>query len=79
MTRRLSGCSQIGEWLLASCVIGKPGELSLLSIDKAKVLDSLAISMIDTQGFDKLSPNNRWTISWERVDRANLLAIVRRE
>jgi hypothetical protein len=32
----LSGCSQIREWPLVSCVIRKPGELSLLSINKAK-------------------------------------------
>src|SRR6202030_645315 len=51
----LSGCSQIGEWPLVNCVIRKPGELSLLSINKAKGLDSLAVIMIDTQSFDKLS------------------------
>jgi hypothetical protein len=31
----LAGCSQIGEWPLATCVIRKSGELSLLSINKA--------------------------------------------
>ena len=51
----LAGCSQIGKWPLVSCVIRKPGGLSLLSINKAKGLDSLAVIMIDTPSFDKLA------------------------
>jgi hypothetical protein len=51
----LAGCSKIGEWPLGSFVVGKPGELSLLSINKAKGLVSLAVIMIDVQSVDKLS------------------------
>ena len=37
----LAGSSKIGEWPLSSFVARRPGELSLLSINKAKGLDSL--------------------------------------
>ncbi len=52
----LANCSKIGDWPLGSFVVRKPGELSLLSINKAKGLDSLAVIMIDIQSIDKL-PN----------------------
>jgi hypothetical protein len=76
----LAGCSQIGEWPLASCVIRKPGELSLLSINKAKGLDSLAVIMIDTQSFDKLSNPQQQMDYFMGASRARqLLAILHRE
>jgi hypothetical protein len=42
-----AGCSKIGEWPLGSFVVRKPGKLSLLSINKAKGLVSLAVIMIE--------------------------------
>jgi hypothetical protein len=76
----LSGCSQIGEWPLVNCVIRKPGELSLLSINKAKGLDSLAVIMIDTQSFDKLSSPQQQMDYFMGASRARqLLAILHRE
>jgi IstB-like ATP binding protein len=76
----LAGCSQIGEWPLASCVIRKPGELSLLSINKAKGLDSLAVIMIDTQSFDKLSNQQQQMDYFMGASRSRqLLAILHRE
>ena len=76
----LAGCSQIGEWPLATCVIRKPGELSLLSINKAKGLDSLAVIMIDTQSFDKLSNPQQQMDYFMGASRCRqLLAILHRE
>ena len=76
----LAGCSQIGEWPLVSCVVRNPGELSLLSINKAKGLDSLAVIMIDTQGFDKLSIPQQQMDYFMGASRARqLLAILHRE
>jgi hypothetical protein len=76
----LAGCSQIGEWPLASCAIRKPGELSLLSINKAKGLDSLAVIMIDTQSFDKHSSPQQQMDYFMGASRARqLLAILHRE
>lgn len=34
---------------------GRPGNLALLSVNKAKGLDSLAVIMIDVERFDKLA------------------------
>jgi hypothetical protein len=76
----LAGCSLIGEWPLVSCVVRKPGELSLLSINKAKGLDSLAVIMIDTQSFDKLSSAQEQMDYFMGASRARqLLAIIHRE
>jgi hypothetical protein len=76
----LAGCSQIGEWPLVSCVIRKSGELSLLSINKAKGLDSLAVIMIDTQSFDKLSnPQQQMDYFMGASRSRQLLAILHRE
>jgi hypothetical protein len=75
----LAGCSQIGEWPLVSCVIRKPGELSLLSINKAKGLDSLAVIMIDTQSFDEhSSPQQRMDYFMGASRARQLLAIIHR-
>jgi hypothetical protein len=76
----LAGCSQIGQWPLTSSVIRKRGELSLLSINKAKGLDSLAVIMIDTQSFDKLSnPQQRMDYFMGASRSRQLLAILHRE
>ena len=75
----LAGCSQIGEWPLTSCVIRKPGELSLLSINKAKGLDSLAVIVIDTRSFDKLSnPQQQMDYFMGASRSRQLLAILHR-
>jgi hypothetical protein len=75
----LADCSQIGEWPLVSCVIRKPGELSLLSINKAKGLDSLAVIMIDSQSFDKLSNAQQQMDYFMGASRSRqLLAILHR-
>jgi len=55
----LAGSSKIGEWPLSSFVVRRPGELSLLSINKAKGLDSLAVIMIDVSSIDQLSTRAR--------------------
>lgn len=47
--------SRIGEWPLVGLENRKAGELALVSINKAKGLDSLAVIMIDIERFDKLS------------------------
>jgi hypothetical protein len=76
----LAGCSQIGEWPLVSCVLGKPGELPLFSINKAKGLNSLAVIMIDTPSFDKLSYPQQQMDYFKGASRARqLLAIFHRE
>ena len=51
----LAGYSNIGEWPLVGFGVRKPGELALLSINRAKGLDSLAVIMIDVEKFEKLS------------------------
>jgi hypothetical protein len=50
----LANYSKIGECSLVGLENRKPGELTLLSINKAKGLDSLAVIMIDIVRFDKL-------------------------
>ena len=76
----LAGRSQIGKWPLVSCVIRKRGELSLLSINKAKGLDSLAVIMIDTPSFDQLSRPQQQMDYFMGASRARqLLAILHRE
>jgi Nuclease-related domain/Uncharacterized conserved protein (DUF2075) len=76
----LADCSQIGQWPLTSSVMRKPGELSLLSINKAKGLDSLAVIMIDTQSFDKLSnPQQQMDYFMGASRSRQLLAILHRE
>lgn len=50
----LASHSTIGEWPLVSIDDRKSGNLALLSVNKAKGLDSLAVIMIDVEKFDKL-------------------------
>jgi hypothetical protein len=76
----LVGCSKIGEWPLNSFVVRRPGELSLLSINKAKGLDSLAVIMIDVPSIDKLSTAQEQMDYFMGASRARqLLAIIHRE
>jgi hypothetical protein len=76
----LAGCSKIGKWPLVSCLVRNPGELPLLSINKAKGLDSLAVIMIDTQSADKLSSPQQQMDYFMGSSRARqLLAILHRE
>jgi hypothetical protein len=59
----LVGGSKIGEWPLNSFTARRPGELSLLSINKAKGLDSLAVIMMTYRALTNSPPRkNRWTI-----------------
>lgn len=51
----MANISTIGEWPLVSVADRKPGKLALLSVNKAKGLDSLAVIMIDVARFDKLT------------------------
>jgi hypothetical protein len=51
----LANYSRIGEWPLVGLENRKAGELALVSINKAKGLDSLAVIMIDIERFDKPS------------------------
>jgi hypothetical protein len=45
----------IGEWPVVGIDERKPGSLALISINKAKGLDSLAVIMIDVERFAKLA------------------------
>jgi hypothetical protein len=51
----LANHCRIGEWPLVGLENRKAGELALVSINKAKGLDSLGVIMIDIERFDKLS------------------------
>jgi hypothetical protein len=51
----LASHSRIGDWPLVDLDLRNPGELSLLSINKAKGLDALAVIVVDVDPFDKLS------------------------
>jgi hypothetical protein len=51
----LANHSRIGEWPIVGIDDRKPGNLVLLSVNKAKGLDSLAVIMIDVERFDKLA------------------------
>ena len=75
----LANHSRIGEWPLVSIDSRKPGELSLLSINKAKGLDALAVIMIDVERFDKLSGAQEQINYFMGASRAHqLLAILHR-
>ena len=76
----LAGCSKIGKWPLVTCLARNPGELALLSINKAKGLDSLAVIMIDIQSADKLSsPQQQMDYFMGSSRTRQLLAILHRE
>jgi hypothetical protein len=72
--------SKIGEWPLNSFVVRRRGELSLLSINKAKGLDSLAVIMIDLPKIDQLFTAQEQMDYFMGASRARqLLAIIQRE
>ena len=73
----LANYSRIGEWPLVGLKDRKAGELALVSINKAKGLDSLAVIMIDIDRFDKLSKAQEQMNYFMGASRARqLLAIV---
>jgi hypothetical protein len=73
----LANYSRIGEWPLVGLENRKAGELALVSINKAKGLDSLAVIMIDIERFDKLSKAQEQMNYFMGASRARqLLAIV---
>jgi hypothetical protein len=75
----LAGHSRIGEWPLVGLDGRKPGELSLLSINKAKGLDALAVIMIDMERFDQLSSAQEQMNYFMGASRARqMLAILHR-
>jgi hypothetical protein len=73
----LANDSRIGGWPLVGLENRKAGELALVSINKAKGLDSLAVIMIDIERFDKLSNAQEQMNYFMGASRARqLLAIV---
>jgi hypothetical protein len=65
---------------LNSFVVRRPDELSLLSINKAKGLDSLAVIMIDVASIDKLfTAQEQMDYSMGASRARPLLAILHRE
>ena len=75
----LANYSRIGEWPLVGLENRKAGELALVSINKAKGLDSLAVIMIDIERFDKLSKPQEQMNYFMGASRARqLLAIFHR-
>jgi hypothetical protein len=75
----LADHSRIGKWPLVGIDSRKRGELSLLSINKAKGLDALAVIMIDVERFDKLSGAQEQMNYFMGASRARqLLAILHR-
>jgi hypothetical protein len=51
----LANYCKIGKWPMVGIDDRDPGNLTLLSVNKAKGLDSLAVIMIDVERFDKLA------------------------
>jgi len=75
----LADHSRIGEWPLVGIDSRKPGELALLSINKAKGLDALAVIMIDVERFDKFSGAQEQMNYFMGASRARqLLAVLHR-
>jgi Uncharacterized conserved protein (DUF2075) len=73
----LGNCSQIGEWRLVTIDERRPSSLALLSVNKAKGLDSLAVIMIDVERFDRLStPQDQMNYFMGASRARQLLAIL---
>ena len=69
--------SKIGEWPVVGIDERKPGDLALLSINKAKGLDSLAVIMTDVERFEKLATPQEQMNYFMGASRARqLLAIL---
>jgi hypothetical protein len=76
----LVNCTRIGEWPLAEEGIPQPGRLTLLSINKAKGMDSLAVILVDLEPFATLSKPQDQLDYFMGASRARqLLAIVHRK
>jgi hypothetical protein len=75
----LASHSRIGEWPLVGLDRRNPGELSLLSINKAKGLDALAVIVVDVERFEKLASAQEQLNYFMGASRARqLLAILNR-
>jgi hypothetical protein len=73
----LAGCLKIGEWPLVNVALRNAGELALLSINKAKGLDSLAVIMIDVESLNQFSSARNQMDYFMGASRARqLLAIL---
>jgi hypothetical protein len=69
--------SRIGEWPIVGIDDRKPGNLALLSVNKAKGLDSLTVILIDVERFDKLAAPQEQMNYFMGASRARqLLAIL---
>jgi hypothetical protein len=68
---------RIGEWPVVGIDERNPGGLALISVNKAKGLDSLAVIMIDVDSFDKLAAPQEQMNYFMGASRARqLLAIL---
>jgi hypothetical protein len=73
----LAGYSKIGEWSVGGIDDRNPGNLTLLSVNKAKGLDSLAVIMFDVERFDKLAtPQEEMNYFMGACRARQLLAII---
>jgi hypothetical protein len=73
----LANYSKIGEWPLVTIDDRKQGNLTLLSVNKAKGLDSLAVLMIDVERFNKLTtPQDQMNYFMGASRARQLLAIL---
>jgi hypothetical protein len=73
----LANYSTIGDWPIVGIDDRTPGNLALISVNKAKGLDSLAVIMIDVEKFDKLATPQEQVNYFMRASRARqLLAII---
>jgi hypothetical protein len=73
----LANCSRIGPWPLVGADDRKPGKLGLLSVNKAKGLDSLAVIMIDVEEFGTLTvPQDQMNYFMGASRARQLLAIL---
>ena len=68
---------RIGDWSIVGIDDRTPGNLALISVNKAKGLDSLAVIMIDVEKFDKLATPQEQMNYFMGASRARqLLAII---
>jgi hypothetical protein len=73
----LANYSTIGDWPVVGIDDRTPGNLALISVNKAKGLDSLAVIMIDVEKFDKLATPQEQMNYFMGASRARqLLAII---
>ena len=67
----------VGAWKLADYEQKQPGQVSLLSVNKAKGLDSLAVVLIDVKPFVSMSEEQEQMDYFMGASRARqLLAVV---